>query len=406
MSLYGHTNINIEALKRWANSLSVDEVTQVDIGGNLIKLEDGILEILKLQTQGFAALINQLKPGDDWRNCQGVASHMFYNAFVRLDNSSIRIADFYECLIVPSNMKTYKKIIQGFDYVDTGAIHIRDNEGNGIATIGMKSDLIWTTFYEYFINENDDGSINHTYSNHDQYLSIQLFNVEGFSLNKLSAIVNEILLRVSMEYDMDFKIFEVDSMFKQIGDNSIHTMQFTPTGFEQIPMLYLTNAINSVDERLSYLSYYQVIEYFFVRAQNYYFLNELSRIDIQNVNHNELRKVLVGYKKVSNERAALRLVFSRAIDITKLKNWLSSNSKYQEIYCNSEVLKIDISKVEGKVTDQLVERVYCYRCSIAHSKGDVEEYIAIPSLSKQKIANELPLLKYLAFEVISNCSEK
>lgn len=406
MSLYGHTNINIEALKRWANSLSVDEISQVDIGGNLIKLEDGTREILKLQIQGFADLINQLKLGDDWRNCQGITSHMFYNAFVRIDNSSIRIADFYECLIVPSNMKTYKKIIQGFDYVDTGAIHIRDNVGNGIATIGTKSDLIWTTFYEYFINENDDGSINHTYSNHEQYLSIQLFNVEGFSLNELSAIVNEILLRVSMEYDMDFKIFEVDSMFKQIGDNSIHNMQFTPTGFEQIPMLYLTNAINSADERLSYLSYYQVIEYFFVRAQNYYFLDELSRIDIQNVNHNELRKVLLGYKKISNERAALKLVFSRAIDITKLKNWLSSNPKYQEIYCNSEALKIDTSKVDGKVTDQLVERVYGYRCSIAHSKGDVEEYIAIPSLSKKKIANELPLLKYLAFEVISNCSEK
>lgn len=384
----------------------MDKISQVDIGGDLIKLEDRTREILELQIQGFADLINHLKLGDDWRNCQGIISPMFYNAFVRIDNSSIRIADFYECLIVPSNMKTYKKIIQGFDYVDTGAIHIKDNEGNRIATIGTKSDLIWTTFYEYFINENDDGSINHTYSNHEQYLSIQLFNVEGFSLNELSAIVNEILLRVSMEYDMDFRIFEVDSMFKQIGDKSIHNMQFTPTGFEEIPMLYLINAINSTDERLSYLSYYQVIEYFFVRAQNYYFLNELSKINIQNVNHNDLRKVLLGYKKISNERAALKLVFSRAIDITKFKNWLGSNPKYQGIYCNSEALKIDTSKVDGKVINQLVARVYGYRCSIAHSKGDVEEYIAIPLLSKKKIANELPLLKYLAFEVISNCSKK
>lgn len=406
MSLYGHTNINIEALKRWANSLSVDEIFQVDIGGDVVKLEDGTREILELQIQEFANRINHLNLGDDWRSCPGIISQMFYNAFIRIDNSSIRIADFYECLIIPSNMKTYKKIIQGFDYIDIGAIHIKDNVGNGIATIGRKSDLIWATFHEYFINENDDGSINHTYSNHEQYLSIQLFNVEGFSLNKLSTIVNEILLRVSMEYDMDFKIFEIDSMFKQIGNNSIHNMQFTPTGFEQIPMLYLTSAINSADERLSYLSYYQVIEYFFVRAQNYYFLDELSRINIQNVNHNDLRKVLLGYRKISNERAALKLVFSRAIDITKLKNWLSSNPKYQEIYCNSEALKIDASKADGKVTDQLVARVYGYRCSIAHSKGDVEEHIAIPSLSKKKIANELPLLKYLAFEVISNCSEE
>ncbi len=406
MSLYGHTNINIEALKRWANSLSVDEISQVDIGGHLIELRADTREILKLQTQAFAELANALKVEDDWRNCEYIISQMFYNAFVRIDNSSIRIADFYECLIVASNMKTYKKIFKGFDYIDTGAIHIKDNEGNAIATIGTKSDLIWTTFYEYFINENDNGSINHTYSNHEQYLSIQLFNVEGCSLSELTTIVNEILLRVSMEYEMEFKIFEVDSMFKESGECSLRNMQFIPTGFEQIPMLYLTNAINSVDERLSYLSYYQVIEYFFVRAQNYHFLDNLSTIDMQNVNHNELRKVLVGYKKVSNERAALRLVFLRAIDITKFKSWLYSNAEYHDIYCNSEELKIDSSRVDSKVIDQLVERVYSYRCSIAHSKGDVEEYIAIPSLSKEKIVNELPLLKYLAFEVISNCSER
>lgn len=264
---------------------------------------------------------------------------------------------------------------------------------------------MWSAFYEYFINENDDGSVNHTYSNHEQYLSIQLFNTEGKSKKELSAIVAEILLRVSMEYDMDFKIFEVDAMFKQSGDSPIYNMQFVPTGFEQVPMLYLTNAINSNDERLSYLSYYQVIEYFFVRCQNYYFLNELSKIDIRNINHNELRKVLSNYKRTSNERSALKLVFSKAIDISKFKKWLSLHLNYQEIYCNSDTLSIDISKADGKIIDQLVERVYSYRCSIAHAKGDVEEFIAIPLLSKERISNELPLLKYLAFEVIESCSE-
>lgn len=39
------------------------------------------------------------------------------------------------------------------------------------------------------------------------------------------------------------------------------------------------------------------------------------------------------------------------------------------------------------------------------SKGDVEEYIAIPSISKEKISAEIPLVKYLAYEVIKNCSE-
>lgn len=405
MSLYGHTSISIEALKRWAKTLSIDEISQVDIGGTLIKLDADSREILKLQVQAFADQVDMLKPGEDWRKCLYTVSHMFYNAFIRIDNSSIQIADFYESLIVPSNMKTYKKIIKGFDYIDVGAIHIRDDTGNPVASIGTKSDLIWSTFYEYFINENNDGSINHTYSNHEQYLSVQLFNIEGKSKKELSAIATEILLRVSMEYDMDFKIFEVDSMFKQNGDSPIYNMQFVPTGFEQVPMLYLANAINSNDERLAYLSYYQVIEYFFVRCQNYYFLNELSKIDNQNINHNELRKVLSKYKRASNERAALKLVFCKAIDISKFKSWLSLHFDYQAIYCNSDTLNIDISKTDGKIIDQLVERVYSYRCSIAHAKGDVEEFIAIPLLSRETITNELPLLKYLAFEVIEKCSE-
>ena len=50
--------------------------------------------------------------------------------------------------------------------------------------------------------------------------------------------------------------------------------------------------------------------------------------------------------------------------------------------------------------------MYGYRCSIAHVKGDVEEYIAVPTISKEIIAAEIPLVKYLAYEVIKNCSEE
>lgn len=405
MALYGDADINIEALKKWANSLSVDKLSQIEIGGEKIVLNDQLRNILKVQTQAFTELINLLKEGDDWRTCQGVISHMFYNAFVRISNSAIRIADFYECLIVPSNMKTYKKIIRGFDYICTGTIYIEDNQAKINAIIGEKSALLWSAFYEYFINENEDGSINHTYPNQEQYLSLQLFNVENFTQDELLVLVNEILLRVSMEYDMDFKIFEVDPMFKKEGNNPVYNMQFTSTGFEQVPMLYLTNAINSTDERLSYLSYYQVMEYFFVRSQNYYFLDKLTKIDVQNVDHNELRKILGDYKKICTEREALKLVLQRAVDISKLKGWICSNTAYQNQYCNSPELKIDITKEDKKIISSLAERVYGYRCSIAHAKGDVEEYIAVPSLSKEIIASELPLLKYLAFEVISNCSE-
>lgn len=149
MSLYGHTHINIDSLKRWVDALSMDGIQNIDIGGYNFEINDETKKLLELQLQSFSECINQMKEGDDWRNYQGILSHAFYNAFIRVDNSSIRMGDFYECLIEPSNLKTYKKIIKGFDYLDIGAIHMTDSSGKAVASIGEKSDLIWGVFYEY-----------------------------------------------------------------------------------------------------------------------------------------------------------------------------------------------------------------------------------------------------------------
>jgi len=89
----------------------------------------------------------------------------------------------------------------------------------------------------------------------------------------------------------------------------------------------------------------------------------------------------------------------------KFKTWINSNSEHFDIYCRSQGYKIDLSKEDKKIISNIVERVYGYRCSIAHAKGDVEEYIAIPNISRKIIAAEIPLVKYLAYEVIKNCSE-
>ena len=96
MSLYGDTLINIDSLKRWVNSLNVDEILKIDIGGYILEVKDETRKLLELRLKGFSECINRMNEGDDWRKYQGILSHAFYNAFIRLDNSSIRIGDFYE----------------------------------------------------------------------------------------------------------------------------------------------------------------------------------------------------------------------------------------------------------------------------------------------------------------------
>lgn len=237
MSLYGDSYINVNALKRWVNTLSLDAVRSVDVGGNTITIDGPVKEILELQLEGFSDFIYQLPDDGDWREFQGALSRLFYNAFFRVDNNAIRIANYYECLLVPSNMKTYKKIIRGYDYVDIGAIHITDINGNYIASIGQKSDLLWSTFFDYFMNEDEEG-IHHVYSNHEQYLSIQLFDTESMTQEEITIFVNEILLSISSKYDMDFKIFELDPKYRELGNNTIYNMVYSPVGFEQMQVSF------------------------------------------------------------------------------------------------------------------------------------------------------------------------
>ena len=40
MSLYGHTYINIDSLKRWVNTLSLDGIQSVDVGGYNLEIKD------------------------------------------------------------------------------------------------------------------------------------------------------------------------------------------------------------------------------------------------------------------------------------------------------------------------------------------------------------------------------
>ena len=404
MSMYGNRLVKHEALKRWVKTISLDNINTVDIGGELLELTEKSKKILDIQIALFSKLVESMKPGDDWRALQNVLSPLFYNAFFRVGNNAIRIANYYECMVIPSNMKTYKKIIKGVDYQEIGSVKWYDGK-RCIGEIGAKSDLMWSVFYDYFINIGKWGEITHTHTNHERYLSIQLFDIEFLSNDEICRMINEILLKVSMEHDLDFSVVEMDAIYKLEGEAKTYGIQFHSLEFEYIPALYLINALNTREARLAYLSYYQVLEYFFVRAQNYYFLNEYGALSMPAVNHNELRKVLHKYKNILNERESLKLVLTRSLDISKFKSWILQDKNRVNKYCNSQKNSIDITKSDEKIVGRLGERIYSMRCSIAHAKGDVDEYIAVPTVSDSEISLEIELIKYAAYEALKACSE-
>ena len=410
MSMYGDRLVNIQALKEWVIGLSLDSVDEVNIAGKILELGDTFREMLEAQLGYLKAAVNNLKEGDDWRELRGICSPMFYNVFFKVGNNAIKIANYYECLVLASDLGTKKKIIKGFvDYLDIGAVNLYDGK-EAIGCIGIKSDLIWSVLYDYFVFEDDFGGINHTVPCQEEYMAIQLINVDKMSIEQIEHKVNEILLKCSIELELNFKVVKLDKELRDKGNDGLYGLQVHENEYESEPLMYFNNGIGTEDIRMKYLSYYQVLEYFFNRAQNYKIIDEIKSGDYtttENINHRELKKILKKYVSTLSERESLKLVLKRGLDITEIKSWINENQKRREQYtsCSVASLNIDLSKSDEKIIGKLAERIYYYRCAIAHAKGDTDEYLAIPEQSDYVIQQEIPLLKLIAVKVLKGCSE-
>ena len=388
--------------------LSADEIRNVNIAGTEINVSTEMRKILKVQVKVFKEMVNCLVDGDDWRDLQGICSPLFYNAFFKVGNNAIRIANYYECLIVPSDIETKKKIIHGFDYLDIGTINLH-NGNKMVGCIGMKSDLIWSVLYEYFIFE-EDGAVIHTIPSHEEIMSIQLIDIHNLSIKEIEHKVKEVLLKCSVDLGLNFKVVKLDKQLRDIGINKIYNLDIQEKQYESEPLMYFDNGIGTEDIRMKYLSYYQVLEYFFNRAQNYKLLEQIqlgNYIGSHSINHKELKEVLKKYVNTLSERESLKLVLTRGINIEIIKKWISENVERTEQYtrCSNDKIRIDLDKPHEKIINKLAERIYYFRCAIAHAKGDTDEYLAIPQESDDIIEKEIPLLKVVAQNVLKNCSE-
>ncbi|GLB33043.1 hypothetical protein LAD12857_49660 [Lacrimispora amygdalina] len=409
MSMYGDSNVKVKDLKEWAAQLSIEQINKVNIAGECYELTVMDRELLQLQIDLFKKYVAALSEGDDWRRVQHSVSKIFNHIFFKVSDNAIKIANYYECLLISGNVYTKKKIIKGFDYTEVGEISIYEDD-KLIGCIGMKSDLLWSVLIDYFIYESDIGEIIHTCQNHEEYLSIQLTNINGLSLSQIEHKVRQILLECSNEFGLDFKVVKLSKELNIVGEDGVYRLDLQNNYYENEPLIYFNNGIATEDIRMKYLSYYQVLEYFFNRVQNYKLLDEIKQgnyLESNNINHKNLKKILKKYVNKLSERESLKLVISRGVNIQNIKDWINRDIARIEQYTNwtEPRVNIDILKSDDKIIDKLAERFYYFRCAIAHAKGDTDEYLAIPEQSNEIICNEIDLIKLVAEQVMLNCSE-
>ena len=422
--LYGENYVQNDAFTRWVNNLelpSLEEIAQI-IPGTKAEECKRTQDILQHQLELLKEEADQLKPEDDWRNLQGIFSHYFYSLLVRHRNNAIRIGNYYECFIRPADPTTSKAIVGGYpDHsMDIGGVRIFE-KGNFTGHIGEKSDVIWSAYYDYFVvarlesMDIGEGEIeyweerNHTLANHEEILSLQLWNTENMSDDELDNYINKILLEVSAQYGLKFRLLIPDDAWKSKGIEKQYRLDLPEYQYDETPALYLNNGLNSTDDRMSFLLLYQVLEYYYVHAQTSLFKEELGAGGIEGKTDYELHKALLKYSQAQKELVSLSLVIKHCIDPNIIRKYVCSTERLRAQYSHNPYGKNDInlnleSGNNEKLMDRLASRIYFFRCAIAHAKGDTGEHAVYPTINKSEVTEELPLLRIIAFEVLKKYS--
>lgn len=188
--------------------------------------------------------------------------------------------------------------------------------------------------------------------------------------------------------------------------------------YEHEPMSLFWYAKSNTDKPLfQYLSYYQVVEYYFPRyssvdakrrIQNYIKSPKFDPdrdIDISKIL--DLVKVTGGGKTFGNEREQLKATLKGLIDNEDLRNFFELDVERKEFYEKNETKgfikqRITLSNQNADLIQEVTERIYEIRCKIVHSKsGDDEFDIILPySFNVRKLTFDLELVEFIARKLL------
>lgn len=407
----GERQIKPESLVRWCNGLHIEEYQGDD------KFQKGINDLIKEAFAIFKEATADMFERDGIRVIQPLMSQAIYDRYLKYRNYGIRVANYFECFVICSDVKTQKKMIKGYgdDQLQVGHVHLfrgTDYENDDpIGSIGEKSDLIWSIYFNLFVVGFYEGYPQHTLFNHDEILSLQLWDTENMTPDELDDYVNQILVEVSVKLGLKFRIISPDELWKSPGEAGEFNLTVSNGKYSSIPLQYLEYGLNTSNDRISYLHLYQVLEYFFTQAQNQAFRDSIHKAGftkIDGIDDKTLHMLLRKYTQTLSESIALRIVLKRSIDASWLRAYIRSSDELLQQYTVDHYAQSKIvlnpDSNDEKLIDRISDRIYFFRCAIAHAKGETPDYMVLPSIRNDDISKELPLLRAIAKQVIDTWS--
>ncbi|RAI89637.1 hypothetical protein DET54_114105 [Paenibacillus pabuli] len=377
--LYGHRNIEDERLKEWINTWYAEDYINFFRNNYGVRMKAEFEDSLSKQVEIVKQVSSSITVAEGRYLFDDVMKYMtpaMFYCYFRYDSSTAYCGNYYEVLIEFADESTKKKLIKGYDYVQTGGITLEKN-GEVIGHIGQMSDLFWHTFYDKYIVEDDYGAIEHA-RNNEKDITLQIWNDKLFeNTGQFYKFIEQILFECNVYLDLGFKRSRFESASKLKGQATKTQLCLSGSDLEETPLRYFNFANYTKIPRHKYLAYYQVLEFFFTRA----------------VKEARLPK--------PNELLIIKYITNNSITASEVISWLEEITDRGRHYTEpSEIYPALIPLNVRENVQSVATRIYTVRCSLIHSKEAPKDVNFIPNLNDEIIDKELALIKYVAEKVL------
>ncbi|MDX8551778.1 hypothetical protein KHC33_04095 [Methanospirillum sp. J.3.6.1-F.2.7.3] len=274
------------------------------------------------------------------------------------------------------------------------------------------------------IKESPDIELLDFLSKNFRYLSIKIESEEKKSEELLHSLVISHLFNISYQTGMTFvPFFSIEQLFKSYRSFSRQREKnFAPPRkiYNQNVISYYQMARTTDNPSLKFLSFYQILEYFF-NAEYYQNLRNDVRMKITHPAFSfESDKSIQELILLINNQIRYGKTQKQKNEYERLKSLLNSNfndfssliqqlneydeslieyySKNHVSFCKGPFVDFLKSNI-NEICEKLSSRIYKIRNAIVHSKDD-NEYRYIPFRDDKELYKEIPLIQLISEEII------
>lgn len=234
---------------------------------------------------------------------------------------------------------------------------------------------------------------------------IKNINIDEDNIEEMiRKITDSFLFQIDRKYNIPLKIVKKSHKNNYESMQPVKNLNFDNLVYEKEAM-ELYKYANSIRNKplLQYLSYYQVVEYYFPVYSKRKLINKVENniIDPKYNIHNkkDLYKIIdyIGrrYNNYTKEQQQLKFVINEILDKEEVEEFIKKDKQKKEHFKKDKVSNVKIDIEDDNLLDNISNRIYKLRCKIVHKKEN-QEYLTPYSKKIKNIYYDISLIRFVA----------